>query len=77
MIVRQGLVLTLIGIGIGLAAAFALTRLMSTLLFGVSASDPLSFVAVSLLMVTVALIASYLPARNATRVNPVVALRYE
>ncbi|MEK6283283.1 MAG: ABC transporter permease [Acidobacteriota bacterium] len=77
MIVREGLVLTLIGIGIGLAAAFALTRLMSTLLFGVSASDPVSFVAVSLLMVTVAFVASYLPARSATRVNPVVALRYE
>ncbi len=72
-----GLKLVLIGIAIGLIAAFALTRLMSTLLFGVTATDPITFTLISLLLISVAALASYIPARRATKVNPIIALRYE
>ncbi|HEY2377655.1 MAG TPA: ABC transporter permease [Gemmatimonadaceae bacterium] len=75
MVVRQGTRLTLIGIVVGLAGAFALTRLMRTLLFGVTPSDPLTFLGIAVLLGAVALLASYLPARRATRVDPVIALR--
>ena len=75
--IGYGLKLVLAGIAIGLVAAFALTRVMSTLLFGVTATDPTTFALISLLLVAVAAIASYIPARRATRVNPIIALRYE
>ena len=77
LILRQGLVLTLIGIVIGLAGAFALTRLMSGLLFDIRATDPLTFGAIVLLLGLVSLVACYIPARRATRVDPLAALRYE
>ena len=76
MIIRQGLVLTASGVGLGLLGAVILTRFLQSMLFGVSATDPLTFIIISLLLAAVALVASYIPARRAMRVDPMVALRY-
>jgi ABC-type antimicrobial peptide transport system permease subunit len=77
IVVRQGMILTMIGVTLGLAASLALTRALKSLLFNVSATDPWIFALVSLLLATVALIASYAPARRATKVDPLQALRRE
>src|SRR5215468_3084427 len=77
LVVGQGMMLTLIGLVIGVGASFALTRLIAKLLFGVSATDPLTFIVIPLLLAAVAMLACWMPARRATRIDPLAALRYE
>lgn len=77
LIVGHGMALTLIGVGCGLLAALLLSRFLASLLFEVSAFDPVIYALVSLLLIMVALLACYIPARRATRVDPMIALRYE
>ena len=77
LVVGKGMVLAIIGTAIGLVASLALTRLMRSLLFEVTPTDGLTFVIVSVVLLTVALLACYIPARRATKVDPLVALRYE
>jgi predicted permease len=77
LVVREGMVLAVVGLAVGLMAALGLARLMASLLYGVRPADPLTLLAVSLSLATVAFLASYVPARRATKVDPMIALRYE
>jgi putative ABC transport system permease protein len=77
VVVKQGMALAITGVAIGLGASYALTRLMKTLLFGVSPTDLATFVIIALLLIVVALLACYIPARRAAKVDPMVALRCE
>jgi putative ABC transport system permease protein len=77
LILRQGMLLVLIGVVVGLALSFGLTRIMASFLYGVTATDPVTFVFVAVVLSLVALLANYIPARRATKVDPLIALRNE
>jgi len=77
LVVRQGMTLAAFGAALGLIGAFALTRLLGSLLFGVKATDPLTFFGISIVLVAIALLASYIPARRAARIDPMISLRCE
>ena len=77
LVVRQGMLLAGIGVAVGLAASFGLNRVLANLLFGVKNTDPITYISVAAILVAVALLATYFPARRATKIDPIIALRYE